>query len=58
MVNKISITLLMLVSFTAAYSQVEFKNGGKAKVIERYSDGAIKSEGYYRNGSKYGKWIH
>jgi antitoxin component YwqK of YwqJK toxin-antitoxin module len=35
----------------------EFENEGKNRTVERYENGNIREEGYYKNGKKDGLWI-
>ena len=56
MVNKISIVLLSLAFSTASFAQIKLCDNGLAKEVKRYANGSIKSEGYYKNGVKTGKW--
>ena len=58
MVIKASTILLMLVFSTAAFPQIQLRDNGLAKEVKLYTSGNIESEGYYKNGSKSGKWTY
>lgn len=58
MVNKINITLLLLVISTVSFAQIRLCNHGLIKSVELYADGNIRAEGFHKNGVKSGKWTH
>ena len=58
MVYKISVIALFMVFSTASFSQLKLCDRGLTKEVKLHANGKVKSEGYYKNGIKIGKWAH